>query len=668
MGILMSTDAPDLLIPIRLQHDSVKGDLQDLERTLKQHGANTAREQKAGADTATQARKQEAAETIRINKEVNSLLKELARDETRIAKEAQKEAIKAAREKAEAEREAYRDAVRAAREASRIEVAEARRARREIQEKAKEQDKADKAYLRAVRMKLRAEKELEKQQRKEQEATNASISATAKMTAGLISLGAAGRSLSTIVEHFDKIRADALQAAESVMKMRGAVRELQALRDQMGQTGPGIGHTFDIARQTLQTPEEVRAMESAGLGVGELALKNDKDRAEFTKAMVAAGRFQQIEGGDAGAYGQMMGQIALQSKGPINAADMEAQAWRLFQIQKPGGFHTMSQAMGQYSRLNGLVQNGIYSPEEAMGLASAFSVANPEDAATRVEQFTRAVMSGRIKARGMHVAEGVDFQKTNQYFKELGIGENDSAIARGKKIAEDLARQQKAKGKNFNSYEYLMRRGFGNQEDREVIMAISGLRNTGKLEKIEAAQNAQLERGAISKQFAERVSHDNFLKGRAAELSEQAATTKQGLEEEPLVLAQRTAFARLKSQGKISGTFDEWRNAGWLKRGTENLMGGYHHQVDAEASRVLAAERKRLGLPQYSGFQWSEYETMKRSAREVQQAGGDVTRGVDDDLRSAAKDIREASREYREVTRQRNNKPMVIHQPPGRHR
>ncbi len=509
---------------------------------------------------------------------------------------------------------------------------------------------------------------------KEQDASiTGGIAAVGKFGASLLGLAGAQQIVTTLADVFSSIHMSALKSAEDVMRLRDGVRELQALRDEMGQTGPGIAHVFDIARQTLQTPGDVQAMESAGLGIGELALKNDADRKEFEKAMVAAGRFQVMEGGSASAYGQMMGQIALQGKGPLNAEDMEARAWRLFQIQQPGGFTTMSQAMGQYGQLNGLVQNGIYTPEEAMGLASAFSVASPESAATRTEQFTRAVMAGRIKARGMQVSSDVDLLKTDEYFKELKIAANDSALVRGRKIAADLAKQRTTQGKDFNAYEYLMTRGFGNAEDREAIMALSGLVNNDRFSKIEKAMNGNLERGAITSRFNDRLRKDNFLKGRAVELSEQAASAKEGLKEEPLVLAQRAAFARLKARGAISGTFEEWQaiERGGLgskvQAGVQDMFyGGYHSQVTREMMRSLESERKRLGIKApgvWASGSAHEYEL--QYARKVQEAGGDVTRGVTDDLARVAKNLADVTGELKKQVEGNPVKAPIPARPPN---
>jgi len=478
--------------------------------------------------------------------------------------------------------------------------------------------------------------------------------AIAKFGAAMLGLQSAQQIVSTFVAHFDKIREDAFKATEDVMRMRGAVRELQALRGEMGQTGKGVSHVFDIARQTLQSTEDVQAMEQEGLGTGELAIKDDADKAEFAKAMVAAGRMQTVFGGSAAPYGKMMGQIALQSKGPLDAANMEGQANRLFQIQQPGGFRNMESALKQYSSLNPLVMNGVYTPEEAMGLASAFSVSSPEEAGTKAEQFTRSVMAGRVRSRGMSVGEGVDMERTDAYFKELGIDEQDSAIQRGKKIADDLARQKaaaEANGKRFNTTEYLMLHGFTNQQDALAIMDFAGLRNSGRLEKIEEAQNAALDPGAITRRFNERVKADNSLKDRQAELLSETAGAGQGLEEEPLVIAQKAAFGRLKAQGKITGTFKEWRNKGFLERTTQDILfGGLNEQVNRETYKSLFSESSRLGIADrpYSSFGATEGE-MRTMAQRVQGAGGDITRGTAEALDKAANKLLNATEKLEEA-------------------
>jgi hypothetical protein len=468
-------------------------------------------------------------------------------------------------------------------------------------------------------------------------------------------LGAAGNIAREMVQHFDKIRQDAAQAAKDVQSMRESFRELAALRNEMSTRGATLAHLMQVSTRTLQRPQEVKEMEEAGLGIGELALgpQGTMSREEFTKALEAAGKMQTMEGGPAGAYGAMVGQIALSSKEKLDAAGMQGRLNRMFQIQQPGGFRNFGQAAAQYGRIQPLIQAGVLTPEQGMGLLSAFSTASPEEAATMVDQFVRSTMGGRLKERGMKVPEGMEFETQAAYMQELGADKLTDPLKIGEKIAEDLRKQEEAtkrKGEQWDPYRYLQSHGFAQQQERDMVMLFSGLKNKGTLAKIEQAMGAKPQKGAIDRLFAERMASEPMLQGRAAELSEHAATVQQGLAEEPLVIAQRAAFARLKAQGKISGSFDEWRNTGLFQRGWQDLwQGGYHRQMDVEASRGLRAERERLGLPQLGQWQWSEHDAMARSAREVQAAGGDLTRGVAQDLASAAKAIHEAAVEMREA-------------------
>ena len=379
--------------------------------------------------------------------------------------------------------------------------------------------------------------------------------AMGKLGGAMLGLSSAQGVVSIFVEQMQRAKEYATKTSDAIQDIRDNIRELQALRGELGVTGPGISHVFDVASKTLQKPEEVQAMESAGLGVGELAIGKTISKANFDRAMQAAGKMQSLEGGDAGAYGQLMGQIALQAEGKLTPEEAEGKLNRLFQIQQPGGFKTMSQAIGQYGKSNPLVSNKVMSPEEAMGLLSAMSVNSPDEAATQSQQFTRAILAGRLKARGMAVGPDVDFEKTSDYMKGLGITDKDGVMSMGKKIADDLAKNT-GQGKQ-NAHDYLLTHGFGNQEDRLAIMSYAGLRNTGRLEKIEAAMNAPLDNGAISRRFNERMARDPFFARRAAELSEKAAISSGARRSRTSRTSSRSAYARLKAQGKVSGSYDE---------------------------------------------------------------------------------------------------------------
>jgi hypothetical protein len=323
-----------------------------------------------------------------------------------------------------------------------------------------------------------------------------------------------------------------------------------------------------------------------------------------------------------------------------------------------------------------LVQSGVLSPEDAMSLLSTMSVASPEEASTMVEQFTRATMAGRLRERGMKVPEGIEFQKSAEYMKSIGADKLTKPQEIGKRIAADLKSKEadaKKSGKEFSVYDYLRTHGFVNEKDVETVMLMTGLKNSDKLQKIEEAQNAPVETspmGVLDKRMEERVRKEPFLQSRATELSEQLAEAKQGVENEALRTSRRAAFARLKGQGKISGSFQEWEDTeadSWKKamQDANPLAPNYHSQVDLMSDQFLEVQRRHLGIARPSGQLGAE-GYRRELANSVRDNGGDVAMGVIEDLKEAAKDFREAAREQRGAKKE---KPVALvpPKPPGRH-
>jgi hypothetical protein len=489
-----------------------------------------------------------------------------------------------------------------------------------------------------------------------------------KMGAAMMGLSSAQGIVQMFADRMQQIREYTNKTADDMQRMRDSMRELQALRGELGVTGHGVSHVYSVASKTLQNAADVQAMESAGLGVGELAIGKTISKADFDKAMIAAGKMQTLEGGNADAYGQLMGQIALQAKGQLSPAEAEGRLNKLFQIQQPGGFKNMSQAASQYAKLNPMVMNDIYSQEEAMSMLSAMSVSSPDEAATKVQQFTRSVLAGRLKARGMAVSSDVDFTKTSDYMKGLGIGEGDTAMGMGRKIADDLA-AQKARDAKFNAHDYLLTHGFGNQEDRLAIMDYAGLRNSGRLEKIEAAAGARLDNGAISRRFAERTGRDPFYARRSGELSEQAADLQRSEEVEDVNNMKRAAFARLKGQGQISGSFEEWNNsAGWNPR---NWMFGDSSKVNLEAQHMVSESARRAGInvpnmDRYdartslkTGEDYMGDEGLKSIMQRTREAGGNPFDGAASDIAKAAKSLEASAEKLERVLKRDVHAPLA---------
>jgi hypothetical protein len=381
-------------------------------------------------------------------------------------------------------------------------------------------------------------------------------------------------------------------------------------------------------------------------------------REDFNKLMESAGRMQILEGGSPKAYGMTAGQVALNARGKITPEEGQARLDQLFRIQQPGRFESFTQAAEQNAKSSGLVRSGVLSEVENAGLNSAFSVDSPGEASTHVEQFTRAVLSARIKARGMKMSPDVDHETTDKYMKSIGADKETNVVKIGGMIADDLAKQEaegKKTGKAFNAHDYLMQKGFGNMEDRATIMSFSGLRNSGRLDKITAAMDAPLDvgkpgEGVIDRRFKERVAKDPFLQNRVGEVSDQLATAKQGTLEEPWVAAQRAAFAKLKAQpgSGVTGEWKDFQNEGTFGRFTDSFWNNSHGKVEAEAERSLQKEAKRIGLNVPMNVDASgQGQTMRWSARDlarnVQQAGGNPAAGGMEQLSKVADQLAAAA-------------------------
>jgi hypothetical protein len=390
---------------------------------------------------------------------------------------------------------------------------------------------------------------------------------------------------------------------------------------------------LDRSQQATLTASQMQGVKSLkGLGIGEVAIGKTISKENFDKSMVPAGRMQTLEGGNAGLYGAVTGQIALQSDHMLSPEEVQARINRMYEIQKPGGFTNMSQAIEQDSQQSQLVMNGILTPEQSMGTLSAFSaVGPPGQAATTTNQFVRATLGNQVRAKGMQVNPELDTEKTYEYFKRLGDDKENDPLKIGKAMAADLAAQKKANA-SLSPDRYLQEHGFGNQHDRDAIMAFSGLQNTGKLEMIEAAQNAPLELGGvIDRRFNERVAGDAFFQNRKAETADALATMKAGAANEPYEIARRMANAELKKNGALYGKYEDRNNLSPLNEFFADTAaprdpGSNSYTALRENARSnLEREARRLNLKIEDPTSVFDVDRDQKLARQIQGAGGDVT-------------------------------------------
>ena len=143
--------------------------------------------------------------------------------------------------------------------------------------------------------------------------------------------------------------------------------------------------------------------------------------------------------------------------------------------------------------------------------------------------------------------------------KELGVDKTNDPIVIGKAIAKDL-KDRAEKDKGFSPYRHLQLHGFGNQQDRNVIMDFAGMYNTDKLAKIEAAQNAPLQigadgKGVIDQRFKERLGADPFLQRKQADTLVQLGDAEKAMQQEPI---------RRRKAGGIRSAQERRQNVGRL--------------------------------------------------------------------------------------------------------
>jgi hypothetical protein len=529
-------------------------------------------------------------------------------------------------------------------------------------EKTAAAQKTAKEQIKAAQEKSKAAKRYLEEEKTQQEAANA-----AQVTAikGYLSMGAAmmglssGRAVvSAVVGELDRTVASAQKAAEQLFTIRGAVRELAALRGEMGKTGPTAAHVLGMQAKTLQSTDEVNQMEQAAIGIGDLAIGKTISKADFDKSLESAGKMATLEGGSADAYGALTGQIALQSDHILSPEEHQARLNRLFLIQQPGGFKNMSQAAGQFSQLNGLVMNKILTAEEGMGLVSAFSTSGQAaSSGTDAEHFIRATLASRLKGRGMSVSPELDFEKSYEYMKSIGADKMTNPVTIGNAISADF-KAQAAKDPNFKSYDYLTLHGFGNEQDKQAIMAYAGLKNTGMIDKIETAQKSGLDmgkpgEGPIDRLFNDRVRNDPFFQRRQAETLDQLGSAKQGARAEPYDIARLAAFAKLKDAGRITGDYSSWPQRSEAQDFAEDIAAfrdpasDSYGAIRTATSRSLKAEARRLGIPDEPVSMFSQETNDRDLARKIQARGGDLTGLTASHLAAAAKDLRDAVRELK---------------------
>jgi hypothetical protein len=525
--------------------------------------------------------------------------------------------------------------------------------------------------LRASNESLAETKRIRLEEVKDQEKVNSSIMAGVK-SVGSMALAFAGMSsassiMGSVSDSLDKTHQYATKTAEDIFRIRGLVRELAAMRGDLGSTGPTAGNVLALQSKTLQSTEDVIAMTAQAEGIGQLAIGDTISRADFNKSLEATGKLATMEGGPAEAYGALQGNMLLGLDHKVGPEELQARLERMRHIIAPGAFTGLGQAQAQFGEMNGLVQNQIVTQEQAMGMISAFSLSGKDKAGTRANQFLRATLGAQIRHKGMPMAADLDGEKTDEYMRELGVGKTNDPFVIGDAIAADInKRQQNDPNKNdpnlrFNPYKHLQMHGYGNQEDQITMLTYAGLVNSGKYQQIRDIQNEGLQIGApghgvIDDLMAERLKKDTFLQTRQADVAAQLAGNVKGFNEEAYETARKSHFAILKQRSPDRYTKYEDYQSTYpglepLKDLGNALTGmGTHGDIRSFTSMDLHKEARRLGVYD-DGL--TNIESEKALASRIKGAGGDLTGGLEKSLNRVGAHLVELTTELKQARAQK---------------
>jgi hypothetical protein len=599
----------------------------DSKKTAQQLISDTDAAEKAKVELIRRANAQKVAESAKATKTETELAKEAAAAREKSEKDLQAEISKA-------KKQAAADFTRIIKESE----AEAKRIDRE---RLLSEQKLARETLQAHQAKTRAAQQFLSQEDKAQQKLTSSqfgtIKSIAQMAAGFAGLSSAGAIIGGISRELDRAAAYAQKTAEEILRIRGGVRELAALRGELGQTGPTTGNLAAMSAQTLQTPEEAMQTQQTFLGVAELAVGKSIDKNTRDQLAISAGKFQSLEGGDPSAHGTLMGQVALQSKGKLTQKEAEARAYRIHNILQPGAFKNDSQGLEQVSQLNGYVMSGVLSDVQAAGLSSAFSLDNPGSAATSVQSLVQATIPAQFKARGMKLDPEMDTEKTFEYLKKLGVKDETDPIKVANRIAKDV-KEQAAKDPNFSIEAYLPQHGYGNIQQVAALRNYTSFKNQGILDPIEDAMSQPLNygpngRGVITELHEQRTASDPYYQGRKVQGAAKLAALKKGKEDEPYELARQAAFAKGLEHGDFTGEYSDFKRVGGLSQIAGDVYGslagtGTVGGLDSATSFSLREQAKKMGLAVDNPSSSFDVESDKKIARQIDAAGGDVTGNV----------------------------------------
>jgi hypothetical protein len=496
----------------------------------------------------------------------------------------------------------------------------------------------------------RDQQEALKKQQQQWDSQGVSIIGAGKAVAGfglaMVGLNSASAILNQILERFQALRVAAMQASSDVINQAGRMRSLAALEGNfVAPTQTLLGITR-LRAETQQSPEAAEAMVKAAKASGFGAIQAGRVSAsDFDAFLKSQGRLQTLLNEDPAAIGKMAGLLPLVTGKPKSTtADLEALSERLFEIQRLGGFESYSQSATQLGIVSPYVMKGVYTAPVAQAFLSAFALGGEGGrAAEYLEQATRATSAGILRNRGMQIAPGYeqDYQRSAAYFKSLGVTTQTPAEDRFMPIIQDIIKQEdaaKAAGKYFSSLDYLLEKGFVNQEDRQALANLAGVHRIGLLEPLLAKAHQPLGGSTMIADAWQRAEADPVFIAQqaqiAAELRQQEAGVAGGVGTFKAVMQQQ-AYATLGGKTALGGDVDEIMSQWYF----QDIIFQRRRRIELEAQRMVHQEARKAGVdlggdwkdPKFDAFAFRGWDVLFDVGQKTRErtGGGPLAPGVD---------------------------------------
>jgi hypothetical protein len=533
-----------------------------------------------------------------------------------------------------------------------------------------------------ARVRERDQKELIERVKRGDGATFSMLGGLGKVAGVLGGIAAAGTAFREIANYIEWTNQTVRRGVEELNQYREVVKEIAYLKGMFGNTGAGVALDIDFRRQTGQTIGESTAFQQGFMNVAQADIMAGRISEQDARALAISGaKFGVGLGADSQAMGElsglMPGMMALGRNGkPVGAAEAFAQEKKIFDILNLGRTSPTEGARAM-STAAGYVQAGMVSPSEAAAIVAGVSnTKGGASAGVGFEQFMRSTSGaiGRMRESKFNDSlVGYDVDTTSNYLLGLGAQPGDSPVSIADKIAADVKKagaEAGARGTKFDPGVYLQGKGYGNMEDRTMLLGAIGMMNTGKWGVIQKAAGAQPDADKAMKALASADKDPTMIARKAKVANEAARAATFAGPMEYLQSLKQSTWAEMtldyKDKGRVLGDMADYEKGYTASLGmVPQREMQFLYQRMAEK---LEAERARVGLgtfggegtghmigrhlgntapdlanyrPWFGSFKGEDAwaAPFYQSAQEIQKAGGEAVPGIEKIGDAAAKMI-----------------------------